>query len=736
MGLSTSTYDSVPLGMNVAVPPHEINDRQARYIQDGILTEPGYLKRRGPVEAITTSGLSSSRNKAVGIVQTTLPDGTIRVMVLTDAGSGTNACFVFDESGAQLGTFDWVFALSSSPYTIVNSSPNLGGGLWISTTTNYDPNNTTALALWRGSYTAQYATGTMVCTRGSTTVTGTGTTWTSAMIGAFLFDNLGNYIGTVASVGGPTAITLEQPAPFTQTPTAAYSIRPVRGYVKRISTGVISTSNGSTAVTGVGTKFLSQGMTSSTSLYRARDLTFIGTLTSTPTADASCTLAAPAGANMDNEPYYAINSAEASSVQITSTSGLFTTTSEKGQTVNARSLQNTPGYLTTTHMYRQWYANLGVAAQANGEPITRVWYSEFRYGETVDFSEKTGNFITIPSTGGAATPIRNIISTRGGLLVLKENETWVITGTDPTNFAPRKLADDGCPSGMSAMAWGGGAVWAGKHGIYWYDGASLRNITEQNLGDYYTTAVKNFPWNTKRMWSTIFRNHLLVFIEQVTPTVAVIKGNVASVPSKLCIVINLASNAITLFYNVEHRGAITLPKLNTPWYVVNENSTNKFQIGDGSSLFDEEGNDTIICDGNTVAGPDFYWETKRYSLGDPLRKKLYKLLITHYFVTGDGLKLDIITGLNEEGSTNTSTWPISGTTWAFIAATYNTWADFTSAYATWSAIGTAVWLKKKVRFLKRDQLIGFRLYQNSASVTKLRLGPYQIGYKPLRAGRL
>ena len=736
MTLSTASFDSFPLGMNVSSPPHEISDRQARYIQDGILTSPGLLIRRGPVTDVSLTGLSASRNKAVGIVQTQLPDGSTRIMVMTDAASGTNACFVFDDTGNQLGTFSWPFALTSSTaFPIINSSPALGGGVWISTSTNYDPLNTSSLSLWRGGYNAQYSTGTMTSTRGSTAVVGVGTTWASSMIGSFLFNTNGDYIGTVAAVGSTTTITLEQVAPFA-TAGLAYSIRAVRGYVKRISTGVITTATTTATVAGVGTKFLTQGMGTTTSLYRARDMTYVGTLIAVPTLDTVCTLTGAPSFNMDNEPYFAINSAEASSVQTSSAAGLFVTTTELAVTTNARSLANTPGYLTASHANRQWFANLGVLPGATGEFISRVWFSELKNGETVDFSEKDGNFIPMPSASGAAAPIRQIVSTRGGLLVFKENETWIITGTDESNFAPRKLADDGCPSGMSATPWAGGCFWAGKHGIYWFDGSNLTNVVQANLGEYYSSAMNNFTWNTKRMYSTVFRNHLLVYSEYVTPTVAVQKGNVTSLPSKMCFVLNLSTRAITLFYNVEFRGAVVLPKFNTPWYVINEQTTGKFHIANGSSLFDSEGIDAVICEGNTVAGPDFYLETKRYSLGDPLRKKLFKMLLVHYYATGDGLKLDLVTGLNEPGSTNTATWAVTGSTWTFVAATYNTWSALSTAFSTWSAMASSVWLKKKIRFLKRDQFLGFRVYQNSAAVTKLRVGPIQIGYKPLRAGRL
>ena len=160
----------------------------------------------------------------------------------------------------------------------------------------------------------------------------------------------------------------------------AFSIRPIRGFVRRFATGVITTATTTAVVVGVSTKFLSQSMTSSTNFYRARDMTYIGTITNIA-SDTSITFVANSAVPMDNEPYVAFTTSDASSVQVNNASGLFTTTTELAVTVNARTVLATPGYLTAAHAYRQWYANLGVAAQPTGEFTSRVWFSELKMGE-------------------------------------------------------------------------------------------------------------------------------------------------------------------------------------------------------------------------------------------------------------------------------------------------------------------------------------------------------------------
>src|SRR5690348_18001960 len=41
-------------------------------------------------------------------------------------------------------------------------------------------------------------------------------------------------------------------------------------------------------------------------------------------------------------------------------------------------------------------------------------------------------------------------------------------------------------------------------------------------------------------------------------------------------------------------------------------------------------------------------------------------------------------------------------------------------------------LFRSIKFLKRSQHLGFRIYQHSTSVSHTKLGPWQIGFKPQR----
>jgi len=43
---------------------------------------------------------------------------------------------------------------------------------------------------------------------------------------------------------------------------------------------------------------------------------------------------------------------------------------------------------------------------------------------------------------------------------------------------------------------------------------------------------------------------------------------------------------------------------------------------------------------------------------------------------------------------------------------------------------------KRIGFLNRTQHFSFRLYQSSSSIVRLRFGPFEIGWKWMRPGRV
>jgi hypothetical protein len=434
-------------------------------------------------------------------------------------------------------------------------------------------------------------------------------------------------------------------------------------------------------------------------VFRASDGLFVGTISSIQ-SETGFTLAAGAVVTLDNEHFVASRAYPLTQWSVDSSVG------------------TKVGFLSAVYKERQWYANLGLAP----ELTYRLWFSEVSKPESIDVDHVEGNFIDVGSTKGLNKPISALATADNALIVLKENEAFALSGDTPEQFTLNRLdIDDGTISPMSVQQVDGGVVWAGKRGIYFFDGRSVNSIVEASLDGWYKDLVKTIDTSTSRVWSLVAKNHYMLFIEAVTPTYVPIKGNTSATSygggvygggvygvgvTRMTISVYLPTGAVTFLTNADIRGAIEMPTVTgyNTWYIVN--TASGARICTTNDLFDTTGVDTITCTGNT-AGPDFYLESKRYSLGDALRKKLFKELLLTYLATGDTLKLDTIVGLNDAGITSLTTWAIT--------STFNT---------------------ARIKFLKRTQLFGFRVYQNSASVTSVKLGPWSLGFKLQRKGRV
>lgn len=785
VGLTTQTYDGFPDGINLASPAQELRDTEARYLQDILLDQPGLTRRRGPVQAV--SGIAALPRKGTGLLAALNPQGLARFAVLT--GDNSNGYLtVYDSALATITDLTLPFAMPASPgtgasYNITDIKPALHGGAWIGVSSAYDSNSPNQmLGLWFGGTKAN-ATITVTGTRGSATVTGTGFT-ASVDPGMFLFANTDDpyslaYVGTVKSVDSNTSLTLTGLSPYTFTAKSG-TFQSLRGFAPKVAKGHLTTDKASTAVTGGDTKFRSQKMDTGTTLtgtltntspvvtgissttgltpgmpvtgtnvganariltvdsstqvtltvnstgagaqsltfkvpwdlYRASDGTWVGTVLSVQSEDG-LTLMANAAIAMADEAFIALRADGNYSLQTTGTT----------QKV---------GFITANYADRNWYFNNG----GTYSTTSRGWFSDTSDPEVVDMSDFDGDWVDIISTSNVNEPVRGAQAAFNGLCVFKETETFLISGSSPTSFGVRKLEDDGCSSGGSIQAYSGGVIWAGREGIWMYDGVQTRNLTVAKLGDYYRSLIRSFDPTKYRMWSMIDRDHYTVFLEKVAPNVAVIKGNVSTTPTKTSITINLITGAITFHTNLDIRGSITLPGSagRTAWYLVNDST--KAIICDGEALFTQEGNDAIVCDGSAAAGPDWYIETKKFDGGDGLRLKRFKQIAVWYLAQGDAMKVDAVMGLNNIGQTLTSTFPVSGYTWDTLRGQISSWDNLKAQYATWTSIVQSVFVPKRVRFQKKNQYFAFRLYQASTAVTRMQMGPFQLGYKLQRPGRL
>ena len=878
--LQAQTFDGLPGGMNLAQPAHTLEDIEARYLQDTLLDYPGLVRRRGPVKAAT--GFPTFAKKGCGIVGTITPAGTYRVGVLVGDGA-TGQFQMLSDDFSTATPFTWNGILPQLPYYAVDAKPTLLGGATIGTSSQYNSSNPTqTLAFWRGGNKATYSTGTISFTLGSRTVTGAGTSWTTSISsGMYIFANTvdasrGNFtltlIGVVKSVDSDTQLTLLDVANYTSAG-QVYEARPVRGLQYRIVKGRITTTTSTATVTGANTKFISQAMNTGTwNMYRASDMAWIGKV-SAVTNEISVTLTANAALALNNEKFVAIRG-------------------DGDWAISTMSSDNKVGFLNAFYAGRQWYAN-------NGRALTRtsrVWFSDTGDPEGLDLSAFDGDFFDVSSSVGTDTPIKALVPAYNGLIVIKENETYAITGSSPTTFSIKKIQDDGTLSGMSAQPYGGGVIWAGVDGIYFYDGISVSNLSAEKLGDYYKNAVRNMDPSTFRLWGMVVRGHYMLHIENLSPSVGVQKGSLSYTPSALTYVINLETRAFSIFTNMSFRGYTETPadtgKQNL--YIVND--ATKAVICQGFDLFDVDENDSVLCDlgesaglhrygetslgtattfngvadtkyfskitlatraavqsvsvysvgqgggsggcnaragiysdvagvpsallGSTAVvalnqadgpafrdysfatpielapgdywigvqiqtsgrvnfyqrttagsiqtnadvyadglanpfgapsslngplvafaqvltcGPDFYVESKKFTEGDSMHKKLFKQLSLTYISQGDSLRLDTVPGLTNIGKTATAVYPTTVYSWDQLVVLAGSWDNLALLFPTWETLVLANFKPKRIKFLKRSQMMSFRIWQNSPAVTKAHMGPFQISFKWQRLGRI
>ena len=752
MALLTQTLPGAPGGMNVSLPAQELDDTEARYIQDALLDKPGLVRSRGPVQAI--AGFPTTTYRASGIVVTVNPAGNDRYAVLN--GNASNGLFsMLSPAQDAYVNFTWPYNLPADPATsaaqahrILDSKPTPGGGTWIGVSDSYGVESTEqVLAKLDGGYRNTYSTGTIRFTGGSYTVEGSGTAFEANLTpGMYIFATVvgsaytpGSFfagvkplIGTIRSIESDTSLTLQAPSPYASSGASwdgalsglsytAYEAKPVRGFQYKIAKGLITTSTTSTTVTGGKTKFISMGMptvvegsrsTNYWNIYRASDMTWIGRVTQA-VSETSVTLVANANIAVVDAPYVALRG-------------------DGDWSLNLQATTTKPGWINATYAELAWFANVGTSS----ERTARVYFSEPNDPESMDTSTYDGDFIDIASTVSTTEPIRGMMPTYNSMLIFKETETFGIFGSAPSQFNVRKMEDDGCLHPMGIQPYGGGAIWPGRNGIYYYDGVNTQNITQAKLGDVWKNTVRNIDHSRYRCWSFMARNHYFLFMESVDPPVKPRKGNTAQPVTQWTVVINMVTQAVTLLTNVGIRGSVIIPRTTSRqvWYLANSGSTS--YICDTEDLFDLEGLDAFLCQDSDATGPDIFFESKKFDIGDGLHLKRFKQFSVWYLSQVAGVKMDTVLGLNNIGTTLVTVLPASVYNWDQIGILFPDWDGLADEYAVWDDIADAVFLPKRARFSKKSQYFSIRLYRETTAGTRLQFGPFQLLFKALRSGRV
>ena len=697
--LATETFHGLPLGINQAQPPHETPDTSARWIQDALLDRAGEVRQRGPITEVASIATSIAEVPQ-GMVQTVVDDGSIRVGFLT--GTATPQFQLLSKALSSVKTYDWGSEDWSSQAPIYAARAALGGGMLIGTAPQPLPAATGSLGYWRGGAKNDYSTGTITATQGSQTITGSGTSWTANVdVGSFLFMTASasgggqwTLLGRVGSVDSNTGITLVHGSLADATAGSHYITTAIRGVSVRAGKGRITATTDSTTITGANTKFLMMTDIGETwSFFRARDMAFIGEVDFV-TNNTSLTLTSSAAVDVSNELYIAVRLAPTANYSVTQDT-----------------VKDGLGILTTTYQGRQFYANLPIpysTAVSQSNLSSRVWFSELHDFEAVDVSAADGDFFDVTSQVAGDTAIMAIIGLQNALAILKENELFAVYGSDPTQFALRKIADVGTISPMSVVQYGSGIIFAARDGIYHFDGTAIQQLSGA-LGAFYRDAVSGFDSATDRAYGAVFRDHYLLSLTDFASGYSTVRGSAETPITAGTLVMNLLTGGISWFTNVQFRGWANLPPSSgfDAWFVMEDDADNSTAICDANDLWTGSGPDAVTAL-DQVAGPKFYVEMKRYDIRDAQRLKSFKQLAMHYILQGDTLSMDVIGGTDPDaiGETTRLPWQIQPTM-----------------------------KNRRLQFMVRDTHVGFRLYPTNDAASALTIGPFAIGFKLQRIGR-
>ena len=880
-GMTFANQIGAPDGLNQALPANSLPDTFIRWSQDALFDRIGTIRRRGPFTLVEpydstkttisqpTPTSSPDEERPLGLISTTnlLGENVMAFIVYNSTDQVKFYGYTADYVSNGTSTLR-TFASSDADYTgasdsIFSSSPALGGGVWFSLINDYAAASTTnkqCLYYWRGGIGTETATAGIAATYGYTGA-GVNSTYDSTITcvttninsGMFAFDVVGGedyYLGIVKTVGAST-ITLEKnilrtalgAADNAAANSASRTVRftNTRPYIRNHGRGLLTVNTALTTITSGNEggsaegHWQTAGLNSSWVLYRASDHMWIGNI-ATITNNASGTLGGTAGytntaitAGLTNEQYVAYPLS-------------YSMSANANAIVANRTTENFTGVFTATYQGYQWYANCGVSGKGN-----RIVFSATHNPESVDLSREAPDSIELSGTSS----IRGIASTSAGLIVFTDSSTYIIRGNTRFNFSLEELYPEGTLSASSIVPYIGGAFWVSKNGFMVYDGASVRNLTKDNLGSFYTDSVKSFDYKNDNVYSFFYKNYLFVYFTKFqssfTPrryepsyvtgwsttggiedliwsnlddaflwedfsmdnkipvywdaqdmykTIGAEAQGVAAIYNTatyglddngiykygplnftdgMMFALYLPTNSITTFSNVDFKASTTFQTNNGISGIMGTTaditSTIRARMIGIDTIIDvnTSGRDPILVYNNIKTsalyriGPDFFIQTKAYTVGDPVLKKWFQRILFNMKLNDGSIRLDIVDNEDNDAinialkahkgwevyTPRGYTWRYSVTTIfpKYATANTTTWQDVENQSETWVALFDPEFERYKKRFSWRNTSAGFKVYQlntyeaphtNEGRINipdTVELSSWNIGYKPMREGR-
>jgi len=171
--------------------------------------------------------------------------------------------------------------------------------------------------------------------------------------------------------------------------------------------------------------------------------------------------------------------------------------------------------------------------------------------------------------------------------------------------------------------------------------------------------------------------------------------------------------------------------------------------------------DDFITLASRYPGPDLYFQTKVYTVGDPVIKKWFQRIMVSMLIKGGAVRIDMLDYENNDyidTQVKERNWvllPEVLYAWSeserFLAAETNqspaTWSGVFSLDTSWDDLFFPAFERRTKRFSLRTNALGYQFYQlnrwkqqdaSSAAVskpTRVETDAWSIGFKALRPGR-
>ena len=526
-GLIYGNQVGAPKGLNQSAPGTFILDEYLRWGQDVLFDRAGYIRRRAPfsVHSLFKNGdpptvfqPNVNNERVVSVISTKNPFGK-DVTGIVVSNNTTARILFYDENFVSTVVSSNIVSSAALDVNIpdnaiFDATQSSSGGMWLGLLESYEAgssSNEYFQYYWYGGYGQEHQNAT-TCTFG---VDGTGadSTFTDTITGTFDTTKLtsgmfvyrvsgGNnyYLGMIKSFSSSSVILdkdIIRTAGYATNASdnankLAQTIKfvNVRPYIHNHGRGLITKqTSGHTVTSGSvgsdGEGHFKSANISNWAIYRANDGAWIGDV-NTITDNAALAL---------NTSHHTTISMNADEYVAREYAAIPTTKISDGDA------DNVAGVFTATYAGYQWYGNGGTKATAN-----RIVFSAYHDAESVDLSLNAADSIIIPNNG----QIRGMATSNSGLLIFLEDHTYIVRGNYRANFTLTELYPAGCLSAMSVVEYGGGVFWAGKEGIFYYDGATVRNLVKNNLGVYYTDSIKTFDSNNQRIYGFFHKDYLFL----------------------------------------------------------------------------------------------------------------------------------------------------------------------------------------------------------------------------------